>query len=170
MRTMCGIPAIEMLGNTEDWVHLGEKLEKLKEILKPIRDEIGLPSEWWKSTKEIFKKLLKTYEGNPDKKWWDQILNYEGARFSGQISGYTGWLTRFVEGSSERIAPEAFTSGLTTVPLKIKRPDGFEDTAALVAGMLGFTLYDEEIPVVQPFQGWSMLLPENSPLRSKTAA
>ncbi|XP_028393469.1 uncharacterized protein LOC114517841 [Dendronephthya gigantea] len=170
MKTSCGIPAIEMLGSKEDWEHLGEKLEKLKEILKPILDDIGLPGDWWKSAEEVFKKLLKTYEGNPDKKWWDKILSFEGASFSGQISGYTGWITRFIEGSSERIAPETFTSGLATVPLKIKRPDGFEDTAALVAGMLGFTLYEEKIPVVQPFQGWSMLLPENSPFRSKTAA
>lgn len=75
-----------------------------------------------------------------------------------------------IEGSPERIHPQSFKSGLLTVPLKIERPDGFEDTAALVAGMLGFTLYEEKIPVVQPFQGWSMFLPEDSPFRSKTAA
>ena len=63
------------------------------------------------------------------------------------------------------------SSGLVSVPLKIISPGGVEeDTATLVAGMLGFTLHKDDVPVVQPYQGWSMLLPETSPLRSKTAA
>jgi hypothetical protein len=169
MRTRCGIPAIEMLGTERDWIHLGEKLEALKEILEPINDDIGLQEQWWSHAKKVLKKLLKTFQGNPDKRWWDKIVHYEGARGSGKVSGYTGWITEFIEGSSKNIQPQNFTSGLLTVPLKIQRFDGVEDTAALVAGMLGFTLYDQDWPVVQPYQGWSLLLPENSPFRSKRA-
>lgn len=83
---------------------------------------------------------------------------------------YCGWLTEFVEGKSH-LACHLFTSGLLTVPLEIQSPDGaVDDTAALVAGMLGFTLHEADVPVVQPFQGWSLMLPEQSPFRSKTAA
>ncbi len=170
MASRCGIPAIEMLGTESDWIHLGEKLEALKQILAPINDEIGLTDEWWSHARKVFKKLLKTFQGNPDKRWWDKIIHYEGSRGSGKVSGYTGWLTQFIEGSSKRLPPQNFTSGLLTVPLKIQRPDGVEDTAALVAGMLGFMLYDESLPVVQPYQGWSLLLHEDSPFRSKSAA
>ena len=170
MATRCGIPAVEMLGTEDDWIRLGKKLEALKEILKPIQDDIGLLEQWWSHARKVFKKLLKTFQGKPDKSWWDKIIHYEGARGSGQVSGYTGWITQFIEGSSERIPPRNFSSGLVTVPLIIKRFDGVQDTAALVAGMLGFTFYDQDWPVVQPYQGWSLLLPENSPFRSKNAA
>ena len=168
--TMCGIPAIDMLGSENDWFRLGEKLQALKEILLPIAGEIGLDEHWWSHANNVFKELLKTYQGNPDKKWWDKIIHYDGGRMSGQRSYYTGWLIEFVE-DTRKIDVHKCTGGLVSVPLKIISPGGVEeDTATLVAGMLGFTLHEDDVPVVQPFQGWSMLLPEHSPLRSKTAA
>ena len=89
---------------------------------------------------------------------------------SGQEPGYFGWLVEFVEGKSY-VECRMHTNGLLSVPLEITTPDGTtKDTALLVAGMLGFTLYEDDVPVVQPFQGWSLMLPENSPFRSKTAA
>ena len=62
--------------------------------------------------------------------------------------------------------PGDFTSGLVAVPFTIKDPFGVQDTAALVAGMLGFTVH--RIPKcnevsVQPFQGWSLMLSDDSP-------
>jgi hypothetical protein len=113
--------------------------------------------------------MIFNISGSPDKKWWDKIIQYNGANKSGQMPGYFGWLTEFVEDKS-LVKTHLFTNGLLSVPLEIKSPDGTEDTAALVAGMLGFTLYKEDVPVVQPFQGWSLMLPEHSPFRSKTAA
>ena len=63
-------------------------------------------------------------------------------------------------------SPDDFTKGLVTVPLIIKDPSGVQDTAALVAGMLGFTVYrtptSDEV-TVQPFQGWSLMLADDSP-------
>ena len=63
--------------------------------------------------------------------------------------------------------PKDFTSGLVSVPLTIKhRFTGEQDTAALVAGMLGFTVHrtdtSDEV-TVQPFQGWSLMLADDSP-------
>jgi len=61
---------------------------------------------------------------------------------------------------------EDFTSGIVTVPLTIKHPFGVQNTAALVAGMLGFAVHrtptSDEV-TVQPFQGWSLMLADNSP-------
>jgi hypothetical protein len=114
--------------------------------------------------------MIFNISGSPDKTWWDKIIQYKGgAGGSGERPGYIGWLTEFVEDTS-KVETHLCTSGLLSVPLEIKSPDGTEDTAALVAGMLGFTLYKEDVPVVQPFQGWSLMLPEHSPFRSKTAA
>ena len=58
------------------------------------------------------------------------------------------------------------TTGLVTVPLIIEDAiSGVKDTATLVAGMLGFTVHTDDTPgvSVQPFQGWSVLLPKDSP-------
>ena len=65
--------------------------------------------------------------------------------------------------------PGDFSSGLVTVPFTIRRFDGVQDvqdTAALVGGMLGFTVHRipncDEVSV-QPFQGWSLMLSDDSP-------
>lgn len=49
---------------------------------------------------------------------------------------------------------------------------GVEETAAVVAGMLGFTINidDTEEVSVQPFQGWSLLLFGESPFLKGIAA
>ena len=57
------------------------------------------------------------------------------------------------------------TSGLVSVPIHLKHPSGVTDTAAVVAGMLGFTVHKDENKEVsvQSFQGWSLLLASDSP-------
>ena len=110
------------------------------------------------------------FTGNPDKDWWDKIIYYEGSGGSGKPFYYCGWLSELVE-DKRRVDRFYLSSGLLSVPLEIQSPGGVvRDTAALVAGMLGYTVHEGEVPVVQPFQGWSLMLPEKSPLRSKTAA
>lgn len=170
---MCGIPAIEMLGTEADWQKLLTDLKALKAILKPIMSDIQLTKQWWSLAEEIFTKLLDTYRGKPNKKWWSHIISYNAMFGSGFREhpnlppDYSGWIVEFLEG---RVGLESheFTSGLVTVPLKIV--DGFkgvEDTAALVAGMVGMTVHEEtgnNRPSVQPFQGWALMLPPNSPL------
>ena len=81
-----------------------------------------------------------------------------------------GWITDFLEGPppgpQHLWGPGDFTSGLVAVPFTIKDPCGVQDTAALVAGMLGFTVHripnSDEVSV-QPFQGWSLIMSDDSP-------
>ena len=47
-----------LLGSEEDWAKLGENLNDLREILKPIQDEIRLTEEWWSNRK--FTPLVST--------------------------------------------------------------------------------------------------------------
>lgn len=61
------------------------------------------------------------------------------------------------------------TKALVSIPITLKDSTGLVmDSAALVAGMLGFTLHQssntDEVSV-QPFQGWSLMISENSPFR-----
>ena len=172
MVCICGIPGVEMLGCEEDWKNLLSKLEALKTLLQPIRDDIGLRCEWWSVVQKVFENLLATYRGLPDYAWWSQIVTYEKER-GGMVcappsSGYTGWITQFMEIYKGPTELYDFTSGLVTVPLNVNHGQ-LQDTAALVAGCLGFTIHEDDenkVPSVQPFQGWSLLLPTNSPFRA----
>ena len=172
MMTMCGIPAVEMLGTEADWKKLTSKLKVLRTLLEPLKNDLGLGLEWWDLVQKVFLKLVETYQGKPDEKWWSHIMDYRRPRGSGDVGKMSGWITEFMEGKRHRriTGPEDFSSGLVTVPLIITDPSGTQDIAALVAGMLGFTVHrtdtSDEV-TVQPFQGWSLMLSDDSPFAKK---
>ena len=65
-----------------------------------------------------------------------------------------------------------FPSGLITVPVHIadrNNAPALEEDALLVAGTLGFTVAENErgVPVVEPHQVWSLLLPRGSPMKTR---
>ena len=100
---MCGIPAVEMKGDEDDWLKLGmqqnfvklnyyypvfhefffcvscigSKISALRNILEPIHSAIGLHTYWWDKIEKISAKLFATYTGNPDKNWWSKIITEE---------------------------------------------------------------------------------------------
>ncbi|XP_078349750.1 uncharacterized protein LOC144634608 [Oculina patagonica] len=168
----CGIPAVEMLGTEDDWKKLNSKLKVLRTLLEPIESDLDLPSEWWDVVENVFSNLLATYQGSAVSEWWSHIMSYVNVYASGIyfVPGeyrYRGWITEFLEGSKGAMDIERMTSGLVSVPINLKHPSGVEDTAAVVAGMLGFTVHtdDSEEVSVQPFQGWCLLLYGDSPFR-----
>ena len=178
LRAGCGIPAVEMLGTEDDWKKLISKLKVLRTLLEPLENDLedyDLTSEWWDLVETVFSKLLDTYQGRPDRKWWSHIVTYENENGSGMIIQgsyiYRGWITQFLEGPMRARFPlkiSGMTKGLVSVPLTLKDPTGLvKDNAALVAGMLGFTLHstDSNEVSVRPFQGWSLMISENSPFR-----
>ena len=167
---LCGIPAVEMLGTEDDWSKLQSKLKILRTLLEPIENDLGLSSEWWNLVEKVFRELLSTYQGRPDKEWWSHIVSYQKSFGSGgQPGGYRGWITDFLEGTEDLFDIDEMTSGLVSVPLLLEDTvRGVEDNATLVAGMLGFTVHADETGKefsVQPFQGWSLLLSKDSPFR-----
>ncbi|KAK2552673.1 Uncharacterized protein P5673_026052 [Acropora cervicornis] len=134
----CGIPAVEMLGSEEDRRELTSKLKVLRTLLEPIENDLHVRSNCFYPT---------------------------GSNLIG------GWITNFLEGAREDDLLELFehkdfSTGLVTVPLILKHPSGAQDTAALVGGMLGFTVHrtdtSDEV-TVQPFQGWALMLANDSP-------
>ena len=165
----CGIPGVEMLGTEDDWSRLMSKLKVLRTLLEPIENDLGLSLEWWDLVEKVFHELLGTYQGRPDKEWWSHIISYQNRYGSGE-HGYRGWITDFLEGTKHTIDIDEMASGLVSVPLELILEDTFrcvKDNATLVAGMLGFTVHTDETKElsVQPFQGWSLLLSEDSPFR-----
>ena len=172
MKCGCGIPAVEMLGTEDDWRKLKSKLKVLRTLLEPIENDLDLPSEWWDVVEKVFSNLLSTYQGSPVSEWWSHIMSYENVYASGAIFvpgkyRYKGWITEFLEGTKYAREIDEMTSGLVSAPIHLKHPSGVEDTAAVVAGMLGFTLHNGETKElsVQPFQSWSLLLSGDSPFR-----
>ena len=172
MKCGCGIPAVEMLGTEEDWSKLKSKLKVLRTLLEPIENDLDLSSEWWDVVEKVFNNLLATYQGSAVSEWWSHIMSYENAYASGVhfVPGeyrYRGWITEFLEGENCAMDIDRMTSGLVSVPINLKHPSGAQDTAAVVAGMLGFTVRTNENKEVsvQPFQGWSILLASDSPFR-----
>ena len=168
----CGIPAVEMLGTEDDWSKLKSKLKVLRTLLEPIENDLDLSSEWWDVVEKVFNNLLATYQGSAVSEWWSHIMSYENVYASGVIFvpgeyRYRGWITEFLEGTKYAKEIKEMTSGLVSVPINLKHPSGVQDTAAVVAGMLGFTVHTDENKElsVQPFQGWSLLLTSDSPFR-----
>ena len=176
----CGIPAIEMKGTEGDWLKLLSKLKVLKTLLEPIRDDIKLKKTWWLLVTKIFEELLETYRGKPNEDWWSHIMTYERPYGSGDYlsSGpprYSGWIVEFLSGTVGNdigILKGDFPSAIVTVPMGIVDFDaGIQDQAALVAGMIGVTVHqsvgDDDRVSIQPYQGWSLLLPQDSQFRGQ---
>ena len=171
MKRSCGIPAVEMLGTEDDWSKLKSKLKVLRTLLEPIENDLELPSAWWDVVENVFSNLLATYRGSPVSEWWSHIMGFENRYACGMyVPGeyrYRGWITEFLEGKKHAMDIDQMTSGLVSVPIDLKHPSGVTDTAAVVAGMIGFNVHTDESKEVsvQPFQGWSLLLSSNSPFR-----
>ncbi|XP_078349763.1 uncharacterized protein LOC144634621 [Oculina patagonica] len=165
----CGIPAVEMLGTEDDWSKLKSKLKELRTLLEPIENDLDLPAHWWNLVEKVFSNLLDTYQGKPDKEWWGHIVSYEKVYMSGFIVDgkykYKGWIMELLEGHGGGMDISGMTTGLVSVPLILfdpTRSGSVRETATLVAGTLGFTYHWGS---VQPFQGWALLLSEDSPFR-----
>merc|ERR1711971_1346227 len=159
--TLCGIPGVEMNGTLEDWKKLVKKTEDLQLMLKPILGEY-----YFESGLNVLKKLVDTYEGNPDKKWWSHILSWNVEYGSGARPSYwSGWMIDFLKAGGAK-NPRDFQSGMVSVPLTIlDRISSTKDVGHLVAGTFGYTVEEgERAPVVEARQGWSLFLPKGSPI------
>jgi len=160
----CGIPYVDMKGTEEDWIKLGQKVKTLRKTLEPIHRAIGLDG-WWGRVEGITDKLLETFRGNPDEDWWSKVIA-ERSYGSGR-SEFKGWfMTDLLNiDNAENIGNAP--SGLVSVPMTIT--DGqLSETAAVVAGMVGYNYYDfGDTPTLEPVHGWSLLLEEDSFFRSE---
>lgn len=158
MRTMCGIPFVEMEGSEEDWVKLKTKLIDLKKMLQPIHSSIGLTESWWMKIESICDKLIDTYRGDGDKEWWSKIFSHEQHGFgSGSYATYDGWFLRDLLNISKKV--ESFSSipsGLVSVPL-IFDDNGVESNGAIVSGIAGIKIDEtSKVPIVSSTHGWAI--------------
>ena len=188
MCLMCGIPQIEMMGTEDDWRKLKSKFIALREILAPVKMHLVGLGYWWEKVEVILQKLIDTYTGKPDLKWWSHIFNKKDPWGSGP--SYTvlkGWFIEdFLNGRNVKTLEEIVPSGLTTCPL-ILEGEGYPTpvNATLVAGIAGIQVDDsyelagnssipgmvgdltngncrssDHVPKVRALHGWALYLDE----------
>jgi len=173
--TLCGIPAIEMKGETQDWMNLKKKIKALRKTLEPIEDDIGLGKRqfgyvkqhsWWNNVEKIAEKLLDTFEGNPDEEWWSKIITEKS--YGSGSPDFNGWFMEKLLNIRNAKTIGSAPSGLVSIPMKFSDP-GRNEKGAVIAGMAGYKFHHPERefrPAVEPMHGWSLLLEPNSVFRN----
>lgn len=85
--TCCGISKVKLLGTRQDWVKLKEATANL--------GTYGL--DWWaESLCEILDEFIITYDGNPNKAFWNCIYKYSYVGGSGEVPRINGWILNFI--------------------------------------------------------------------------
>ena len=168
----CGIKGVEMLGTQADWDALRTKFHRLREILKPIKKELGhrdFDDEWFDHVEMVYTNLAKTYSETQSGEsaseeiadfWMKILMEGVGIKYgpSGvgkvEVKAYNGWIIRFLLNSMDIHTEDLFDSdtiaklnGLNDVPLTItmKYTDPpISDKSTLVSGMIGFELHTDD--------------------------
>jgi len=135
----CGINGIEFLGEQADWNALVEKLQKLRELLKPILHALGgITEQWLDHVEYVFRTLSKTFASVNDPVfvdfWADILMVGTGWKYgpSGmsreEVKAYNGWLIEFLHGYKSIHAENLFPEDCSTFFLA---DSNFQKTSAV---------------------------------------
>jgi hypothetical protein len=174
--TACGIPKIEMKGTLQDWEKLPEKIQKLREVIKPLEKHGNLKAHispygeeynqdsWWNRVTAVAKKLVDTFKGQPDTDWWSKIITRQS--YGSGAPEFKGWFMTDVLNVRDATAISDAPSGLVSVPMKIT--DGVRsDNATVLAGLAGYKLHNDDGKfALEPVHGWCLLMPKDSSFRN----
>ena len=112
----CGINNVYFDGTREDWQKLKKKLENLAQY-----DIDGRLDKYVKNMSVVISKFIDTFDGNPDKNWWNTIITTEERRGMSGIKGGTyvqGWILHFF-GIDRKTHITDIPSFDITVPIKM---------------------------------------------------
>lgn len=100
--TCCGIPSITLLGTTEDWTSIKDRVEKLSKF----------NLEWWTvGLSRVMDQFILASQGNADVKFWDNILKISGGSGGPFISGWINVFFPYLRG--DRINKFSFGNDLS---------------------------------------------------------
>lgn len=71
----CGIQNVYMSGTREDWVKVKLKLMNLSKY-----DQDGELNKYIQEVGKILDEFLKTFDGKPNKDWWNLMMSSEERR------------------------------------------------------------------------------------------
>ncbi|CAH1767145.1 12691_t:CDS:1 [Entrophospora sp. SA101] len=119
LRGGCGIPKVTLDGTLEDWLHLQEKVAKIRDL--------GLELDFWLDRLEpVITQFVATYKGDVDENFWSMAI-FNTPYSSGMPTPcWNGWIgALFPYGESGRqimrneIIPAEVPSGLVYVPFNL---------------------------------------------------
>ena len=89
-----------------DWIRLKTKLRDLQVHLQPLESVLGL-QDWFIGSEDVLKRLIDTYQGNPDLEWWKRIMTPVSSKNGGCGSPGTdsigGWFVQDFLGLKQTI-------------------------------------------------------------------
>ncbi|KAM9988589.1 hypothetical protein ACTFIZ_003722 [Dictyostelium cf. discoideum] len=88
MRSRCGLPKVTLNGSVEDWINLKERVIRLKEF----NNKEDHMNKWLTYLLPVLDNFIQSSKGNPDKEWWNKIVDYRSRSGGGIL---TGWLSVF---------------------------------------------------------------------------
>lgn len=152
----CGIPSVTLLGTTEDWAQLREKIDRLVEFEISGSD---IMNKWQNWLSYICDNLEASANGQASLEFWDKVACHLGggsgpSYISGWLSAFAvfnakgewqGDKTRFAERHEEEIDygfpvidTSDLPSGITSVPVLVD-DNGKEYDCFMFAGHMGYT-------------------------------
>lgn len=158
---ICGIPQITLMGTTEDWISVAEKVNSLT-IFEGLK-------EWTEEIKPILQEFVNASEGNVNKRFWRDIVMkrhpkelYLGGCAPEKNPVLNGWILKFYPFDHDEKTLAHFNpnlhmkSEMVDVNWKYVRDDGHIANVYPMefwAGFLG-TQFDNEKNALIPKIGW----------------
>ncbi|UJR11755.1 hypothetical protein I4U23_015936 [Adineta vaga] len=144
----CGIRNVHFLGTLSDWQLLRSKTEKLKSYTLPSKSSSKYQhndfSGYIDGVLPILDEFIRTYQGQVDNKFWDQIFDYthvhkHGASgmILGEVLGIRGWFLRLCYGlhySEAKIEPDKLQLNAISVPVTLINLTTHKKSSCYVAG------------------------------------
>jgi len=150
--TRCGIPAVTLLGEEDDWIEIAERC-----AVRLATGEFGPEAaKWYRVLKPVLAGFLETFRdpsGAAATRFWQGIVDEHRPNGSG-CTTYSGWITAFcfwnekgtclhnnpvrnLDGTrSVRLARSEIPNGFTKVPVTVVNM-GEKIPTEMVAGLMG---------------------------------
>ncbi|GJJ78991.1 hypothetical protein EMPS_11350 [Entomortierella parvispora] len=164
----CGLPAVTLLGEKEDWEKMLDKVEKLKDYGTET-------TQWYNVLRPVLSGFVNTFnkpEADSTKDFWQNIADH---RKGGSGPSYlSGWITAFCYFDSDgkpngtrgegpvlvldgvrfyQVDTEDIPSAFAEVPVALN-DNGVEIKTVMIAGLLGMRVSGANKGTVQPQSAW----------------
>ena len=163
VRLGCGIPSVTLQGTPDDWRAVLSKTQKL--------GQYGL-SEWTQSLEPILNEFVKTAEGKPNQRFWQEIVKKQRVDGLATVRPCSGDRPTMLDGWILKFFPTEYGNTLDMVPHTKSMPAEFvrvdfkyriieplsgaimsETPMELMSGFIG-ALDDEKANMLIPQIGW----------------
>jgi hypothetical protein len=151
--TRCGIPAVTLLGEEDDWMEIAERAARIG------KGDFGPEAaRWYRVLRPVLAGFVETFrepEGEKARRFWQGVVDEHKPNGSGCVT-YSGWITAFCfwnekgvclhEGTGTvRLARNQIPSGFARVPVTLLDM-GREIRTEMVAGSVGVRIrrWEEE--------------------------